>query len=47
MAKGLKIDDELETSNLDKGGNESVVADSVEQFNLKEPNHLNDKRMRD
>ena len=40
--KGLKIEDELRTVNSDKNGNESEIANSVEQFNSEQPNHLKD-----
>ena len=44
--KGLKIEDELETTNSDKSGNESEAVDSVEQFDSEEPNHLKAKQIK-
>ena len=44
MVKVLKIEDELETTNSNKSGDESEAADSVEQFDSEEPNHLKAKR---
>ena len=44
--KGLKIEDELRTVNSDKNGNESEIANSVEQFNSEEPNQLKAKQTR-
>ena len=46
VVKGLKKEDELETANSDKRGNESEIADLVEQFDSDEPNHMKAKRMR-
>ena len=46
VVKGLKIEDELETTNSDKSGNESEAVDSVEQFDSEEPNHLKANRMK-
>ena len=43
VVKGLKIGDELETTNLHKSGNESKTTDSVEMFDLEEPNYLQAK----
>ena len=43
MVKGLKMEDELETSNSDKSGNGSKTTDSVEHFDSDKPNHLKAK----
>ena len=43
VAKGLKIENELETANSDKSGNESEAADSVRMFNSKMWNQLKAK----
>ena len=43
VVKGLK-EDELEKANSDKSGNGSETADSVEEFDSDEPNHLKVKR---
>ena len=40
MVKGLKDEDELETTNSDKSGNESEATDSVELFDSEELNHM-------
>ena len=40
VVKGLKKEAELETTNLDKRGNESETTDSVEQFDLDELNYI-------
>ena len=45
MVKGLK-EDELETSNSDKSGNESETTNSVEKSDSEEPNHMKAKRTR-
>ena len=44
VAKGLKIEDELETLNSDESKNESVVTDSIEMFDLNMPNQRRAKR---
>ena len=44
VVKGLKIEDELETTNLDKSGNESEIDDSVRMFDSETPNHLDAKQ---
>ena len=46
VVKGLKIEDELETTKSDKSGIGSETADSVEQFDSEEPKQLKAKRMR-
>ena len=46
VVKGLKIEEELETTNSDKSGNESELTDSVEYFDSEEPDHLKDKQTR-
>ena len=43
VVKGPKIEDELETPNSEKRGNESETTDSVEQFGSEESNHLKAK----
>ena len=43
MVKGLKIDDELETGNLDKSGDELETIDLVRMFDLETPNQLKAK----
>ena len=40
VVKGLKIEDELETTNSDKSRNELEIADLVEQFDSEKPNHV-------
>ena len=45
VAKG-RSEDESEIANSDKSGNELEVADSVEQFDSKEPNQLKAKQTR-
>ena len=44
VVKGLKKEDELETSNLGTSGNGSETTNSVEQFDLDKPNLLKAKR---
>ena len=44
MVKGLKIDDELETGNLDKSGDELETIDLVRMFDLEMLNQLKAKR---
>ena len=46
MVKGLKIDDELETGNLDKSGDELETIDLVRMFDLETPNQLKAKHNR-
>ena len=40
VVKGLKIENELETTNLDNSGNESKTTDSGEMFDLEELDQL-------
>ena len=47
MVKGLKIEDELETSNSDKSGNESETVDSVRFFDSETLNQLKAKRKKE
>ena len=44
VVKGLKIEDELETTNSDKSGDESETTDLVQMFDSETPNQLKDKR---
>ena len=44
VVKGLKIEDELETTNSDRNENESEIADSVRMFDLETPNQLEAER---
>ena len=44
VVKGLKIENELETTNSDKSGNGSGTTDLVEQFDSDELNHLKAQR---
>ena len=46
FVRGLKIEDELEITNSDKSGNGSEIANSVEQFDSNESNHMEVKRTR-
>ena len=46
MVKGLKMEDKLEATDLDKRGNRSETTDSVEQFDSDKPNHLKAKQKR-
>ena len=46
VVKGLEVKDELETTNLDKRGNESGIAYSVEMFDSEDLNQLKAKRTR-
>ena len=46
VVKGLNSEDELETANSDKSGNESEVADSFNMLNSEEPNQLKAKQTR-
>ena len=39
-------EDESETTDLEKGYNESETTNLVEEFDLDEPNHMEDGRMR-
>ena len=44
--KGLKTEDKLETTKSDKSWNELETTNSVQQFDLEEPDLLEAKRMR-
>ena len=44
VVKGLKIEDELETSNSDKSGDELETTNSVRMFDLETMNQLKAKR---
>ena len=46
VVKGLKTEDELETTNSNKNGNGSETTDLVEQLDSEEPNQLKAKQTR-
>ena len=43
VVKGLEIEGELETANLDKNENKSEAANSIEMLDLEEPYQLKSK----
>ena len=43
VVKDIKTEDGLETANLDKSGNESKAANSIEMLDSEEPYQLKDK----
>ena len=46
VVKGLKKEEELETSNSDKSRNKSETFDSVKLYDSDKPNHMTAKRTR-